>query len=42
MAFILKFSIQSGFEHNIGMISAVGFSVFINVLTVMFKNANNS
>ena len=42
MGFILKFSIQSGFDHNIGMLSAVGFSVFVNILTVMFKNANNS
>lgn len=42
MSSILRFSIQSGFDHNIGILSALGFSVFINTLVILFKNAYSS
>jgi len=40
MAFLLKFSIQSGFDHNIGMLSGLGFSLFLNIISTFFKNVN--
>jgi len=40
MALLLKFSIQTGFDHNIGILSGLGFSLFLNIISSLFKNAS--
>ena len=40
MALLLKYSIQSGFDHNIGIASGLGISLYLNFIVLLLKNAN--